>query len=159
MRARDYERAVADKVYAANGVGVCGERPHDAGGADVPEVDCFVVGAGDEHVAFGAEGYAVDVVVVADERRGVGKSRGRVPESYALVVGPRGEDLGVEGPAYRAYTREVSFERVFEGPGVGVPDLDCAVGGCAGDVAAVGREFDAGYGFLVAAQDERGRIV
>jgi len=58
----------------------------------------------------------------------VSKSSGCIPETYALVIGPGGEDLGVEGPAYRAYTCEVAFERVFEGAGVGVPDLDCAVG-------------------------------
>lgn len=48
---------------------------------------------------------------------------------------------------------------MLECSGFGVPDLDGAVGGRGGDVAAVWGEFDARYGFLVAAQDERRRIM
>ena len=64
----DDQGAVADEVDAAYGIGVGGQGAHDAGGADVPEEDGFVVGAADQHVAFGGEGDGVDVVVVAEER-------------------------------------------------------------------------------------------
>lgn len=50
---------------------MCGEGFHDAGGADVPEENGFIVGAADEHVALWGEGDLVDVVVVADEGDGV----------------------------------------------------------------------------------------
>ena len=47
------------------------ETPHDAGAADVPEEDCFVVATAYEHVSLGGEGYGVDVVVVAYEGDGM----------------------------------------------------------------------------------------
>ena len=51
---------------------MCREGAHDPGSADVPEEDGFVIGSGDEHVAFWGEGDGVDVVVVAEEGDGVG---------------------------------------------------------------------------------------
>jgi hypothetical protein len=48
---------------------------------------------------------------------------------------------------------------VFESPCGAVPELDGAVGGAGGDVAAVGREAEYGDGFLVAAEDEGGFVV
>ena len=66
------KRAVANKVDAADGVGVGRERAHNACGADVPEKDGFIIGAGDEHVAFRGESDGVNVVVVAKKGNRVG---------------------------------------------------------------------------------------
>lgn len=50
---------------------MCWERAHDAGGANVPEKNGFVIGATDKHVAFGGEGDRVDVVMMTKESIGV----------------------------------------------------------------------------------------
>ncbi len=70
--AADDQGAIADKVNAADGVGVSRKGAHDAGSADVPEEDGFIVGTADEHVAFGGKGNGVDVVVMAKKRHRVG---------------------------------------------------------------------------------------
>ena len=64
------------------------------------------------------------------KRRGHAFSCIDVPEADELVVGARGEDLGVGGPGYAGDAGEVAFEGLGEGAGGGVPDFDCAVGGC-----------------------------
>lgn len=58
-----------------------GERADDnaARGPNVPQEDGFIVGARDEHIALGAEGQAVDIVVVAEQRDAMGFPRCHVP--------------------------------------------------------------------------------
>ncbi len=70
--AADDQGAIADKVNAADGVGVSRKGAHDAGSTDVPEEDGFIVGTADEHIAFGGKGNRVDVVVMAKKRHRVG---------------------------------------------------------------------------------------
>lgn len=119
------KRAVANKVDAADGVGVGGERAHDAGGANVPEKDGFVVGARDEHIAFWGESDGVDVIVVAKEGDGVGLSLFRevsvslrrnlekqcrtysrnVPKPDRFVVRPRCQRFRIRTPRNRRDSR------------------------------------------------------
>ena len=67
----DNQRPVTDEVDASNGVRMRRERAHHPRDSHIPEEDGFVVGAADEHVAFGRECEGVDVIVVAEERDGV----------------------------------------------------------------------------------------
>lgn len=133
-----------------------GELSHDACGTDVPEEDGFIVGACDEHVAFGTECEAVDVVAVARHRGGWDREvAGQwIPEEYAFVVGGGGEGV------WRAYLRPgngiyagfVGTERAqeFEGGVLGWLvgyDVDVYAGVCGGrgEEGHVGGEFGACY--------------
>ncbi len=95
--AADDQRAVTDKVDAADRVGVCRKRAHHARGADVPEEDGFIVGAADKDVAPGRDGDGVDVVVMAEER-------------YRMLLALRVNTLGWEliGRVVEAGTRTVA---------------------------------------------------
>jgi len=75
------QTTIMHKVHAADGIRVRRELPHHARSANVPEVDGFVVGTADEHVAGGTERDAVDVVVVAEEGEGVRVAGGGGPET------------------------------------------------------------------------------
>lgn len=85
-------------------------------------------------------------------------ARRNIPQPYGLVVRSGSENLGIVRPGYCRYAREVAFERVLELAGSRVPYLDGAVGGGAGDPAAIVRKLYGCDALFVAAEDE-GRFV
>jgi hypothetical protein len=82
-----------------------------------------------------------------------------VPESDGFVVAAGRKDTAVGRPCQRGYTSQMTFERVFEGAGEGVPEFDGAVAGARGNPAAVGREAHDRDGFLVASEYQGGFVM
>lgn len=122
---------------------MCGQGAHDCatGGPNIPEEDSLIVGTGDEHIALGTEGQAVDVVVVAQEGDGMWLSGDDIPEADGFVIGAGGEGAPVRGPGDDVDTGEVAGERLDQRErGCGRVDVDGGVCGGGGKVFARGRE-------------------
>lgn len=159
---------IETETDAADRVTVSRQAPHQPAGPGIPQEHGFVEATGGEDVPLGREGKADDVVVVAEQRRHgtggtllsagdafgaeLGATGDPIPEADGLVVGAGGEGVAVGAPGDAADAGHVTDERIHVFPGRCIPDLDRAVGGGAGNPAAVWGNADLRDGLSVAGE-------
>lgn len=136
------------------------QTPHQPACPNVPQEDGLVVAAAGEDIAFGREGEAVDVVVVAEKWGGLHRSpRDPVPEANGLVVGAGGDGPGIGRPGHGRNAGHVADEGVHVPARAYLPYLYSGIGRRRRDPPSIGRYADLRYRLLVAGEEQAGDVV